>query len=304
MISPLEFVKEFEKEKPVFAKEIRRTYENHTELFNELAAHLLEWAFAALGDEFVQKLIEGYCLFVVDVNRSQKFYESTGRYLNNSYEDVFNVTYNSPDFMNLYHWGVFTTTFAWQHHLEIYKFYRDNFLNILLKSDAGTIIDLGCGSGVWHFLALRRLPGWSTTAVDISETSISLSQKMAIKVIPSRNINYVIADAITWNAQQNFDVGISFFLLEHLENPSLLMNNFCRLIKPGGFGFLTCALTAAEIDHIYEFKRESEVVILAENAGFRVIKAFSSAPDSIPHNRRYLPRSLCLVLQRRKNDIW
>ena len=52
----------------------------------------------------------------IDANRSQMIYEKTGHYERN-FEEVFQATYNSSEFMDSYHWGVYTT-FAWMHHLE------------------------------------------------------------------------------------------------------------------------------------------------------------------------------------------
>ena len=71
-----------------------------------------------------------------------------------------------------------------------------------------------------------------------------------------------------------------------------------------GYAFITGALTASEVDHIYEFRRESEIVLMAEEAGFRVVSMYSAAPSSHPDSYRFLPRSLALILQKRKNDIW
>jgi hypothetical protein len=67
---------------------------------------------------------------------------------------------------------------------------------------------------------------------------------------------------------------------------------------------VTCAISAAEIDHIFEMKRESEAVLLAEQAGFRLVSLLSSSPDTTPAGRRYLPRSLAMILEKRANDVW
>ena len=67
---------------------------------------------------------------------------------------------------------------------------------------------------------------------------------------------------------------------------------------------MTGALTAAESDHITEFRRESEIVVMAEEAGFRVESTFSGAPTGYPRDFRFLPRSMALVLQKKQNDNW
>jgi hypothetical protein len=43
---------------------------------------------------------------------------------------------------------------------------------------------------------------------------------------------------------------------------------------------------------------------MAERAGFRLVELLSSSPQTIPLGRRYLPRSLGMVLQKRTNEIW
>jgi SAM-dependent methyltransferase len=303
--SPIEFLRIFEERAPVFAKEARRTFEAEPVRFAEFAAPMLDWAEVTLGSGFEGRLIEGYCALVLDINRGQAEYEKSGHFLHSSYQEVHDATYASPAFMESYHWGVYTTMFVWRHHLALCAFYRDAFVEQLAgPAGTGSIVDLGCGSGLWHCLALRQLPGWSAVGVDISATSLDHTRRMTRQVMAGHEIGYVQADATTWQPAEEFDAGISSFLLEHLEDPASLLANLCRCLKPGGLAYVSCGLTAAQIDHIYEFKRESEVVAMAESAGFRVIQAFSSAPSRVLPNRRYLPRSMGLVLQRRKAELW
>lgn len=305
MSSAEEFVRYFEERKPVFAKEVRGTFEKHPRLFAEFADPMLEWSRAALGDGYADRLISGYCALVVDVNRCQAEYEKTGHYRHSNYREVHDATYASREFMESYHWGVYTSMFAWQHHLELCAFYRDAFVaRIGSESAHGVIVDLGCGSGLWHLLALHRLPDWSAVGVDISATSLNETGIMTGRVMPDRGIRYELADATTWKAPIEYDAGVSSFLLEHLEDPACLLRNLCRAIRPGALAYVSCGLTAAQCDHIYEFERESEVVSMAEEAGFRVVQTFSAGPSRVLPNRRFLPRSMGLVLQRRRTTHW
>ena len=266
---------------------------------------MLQWAEAALGAGYEERLIEGYCEFVMDVNRSQRKYEKAGHYEYSKFEDVYQKAYSNSDFMELYHWGVYCTTFVWTHHLRIYKFFRDHFVAALAqRKEPGSLLDLGAGSGIWHLLALGALPDWRAVAVDISQPSIDASTQMAATLPFVDKIQHICADATRWRPPDSMDAGISCFLLEHLERPNELLNTLAAALKPGGLAFVTCALTAAEIDHIYEFRRESEAVTMVENAGFRVKHMYSAEPDTAPVERTFLPRSLAMVLQKRHNDIW
>lgn len=205
--------------------------------------------------------------------------------------------------MEKYHWGVFVTTFAWGHHLRLIQFFQQQFLPCL-KADAGKAVDLGAGSGVWHQMFLRHKPNWKVQSVDISPYSVDWAKKMANGVNADGQVSYQLGDALTYSDGNLFDAATSCFLAEHLEDPGQLFINLANNLTTHGYAFVTCALTAAEIDHIYEFKSESEPIHLAQSAGFRVISTLSAAPDRASINSKYLPRSMALVLQKKKGDVW
>jgi ubiquinone/menaquinone biosynthesis C-methylase UbiE len=232
------FLTEFESLRPAYFSHVANTARSDPTLFSELAEPMLQWAEATLGPKYIETLIKGYCEFVTDVNRSQLRYEATGTYEVKSYEDVFHQTYDSQQFMSLYHWGVYTTTFAWAHHLELYAFFRDQFLSRLAaRSSSGQIIDLGCGSGIWHLLTLRHLENWSATAIDISETSVALTKKMCGLIAPRPAVTHIVGDALSFQPSQRAQAGISCFLLEHLEEPFALLENLARCSRASGISY-------------------------------------------------------------------
>ena len=289
---------------PMLARHVCGSAAKRPELFDGLAAPMLSWARGLLGARYPDALLDGYCEFVGEVNRAQVEYEQRGHYEHRSYDEVFSSTYDSADFMDTYHWGVYVTTFAWEHHLLLYRFFRDCYLPLLPAQAGATLLDLGAGSGIWHMLTLGALPGLSATAVDISETSVELSSKMAGVAGLSGRIRHVCADALDIRLDAPADCGISCFLMEHLEQPRRLLQNLAGNLAPHACAFVTCALTAAEIDHIYEFTSECQPMRMAEEAGFRVVGSWSASPATHPAACRFLPRSLALILQKRRGEIW
>ncbi|MEO9340439.1 class I SAM-dependent methyltransferase [Mesorhizobium sp. SB112] len=289
---------------PIFSQELARTRLAEPDTFNRLAEPMLKWAEIALGETWAEQLVDGYCEFVLDVNRSQLKYEKSGRYENSSFAEVFSKAYSDPEFMQLYHWGVYTTTFVWTHHLRIYKLFESQFVPLLKNVSGGSLVDLGAGSGIWHLLSLQNVPSLSVSAVDVSEPTIERSKNMAKTLGYGDKITHHVADALTWKPDAPAQAGISCFLLEHLEQPNALLAGLANSIEPGAPAFVTSALTAAEIDHIFEYRRESELVIACEQAGFRVLSMYSATPDTTPRSRYFAPRSIGLVLQKRTNAIW
>lgn len=297
------FLDKFKEIAPVFYPAIQNNFLKNSALFSELGEPLLKWANQLLGENYLESLVRGYIFFVTDVNKSQILYEKTEKYKNSSYQEVYDSTYNNSEHMSLYHWGVFVTTFAWEHHLHLYQFYRDSFL-IRIKEAAQNIIEFGSGSGVWGMIGMLQLQDNSKlTGLDISETSVKLAIEMS-SLNGFKQNNYIVNDALTYNNKTKYDHAISCFLMEHLEQPSKLLKNIHNNISDSGYAFVTAALTAAEIDHIHEFRRESEVVLMAEEAGFRVISTLSASPKTYPKSGKFLPRSMALILQKKHNEIW
>jgi len=296
------FLKYVEDTYPLYFKAIKTNYDNNAQPFEGLAEIMLGWAEALLGPEYLEILAGGYIHFVNDVNRSQFEYEIEQRYKNKSYDDVYTSVYNNAEYMALYHWGVFTTTFAWGHHLRLYQYFVEHFASRL--SDRGELLDLGSGSGIWSLLTLKNKSNWHSTGVDISNYSVGMAKQLSLASGFENSANFIVEDALKHQTKEKYDAVVSCFLLEHLEEPEKLFINAAENIKDGGHAFITAALTAAEIDHIFEFKHESELVVLAEKSGFRVISMLSESPTSHPRRSIFLPRSMALVLQKRTNYIW
>jgi len=300
-----EFLAALEQEAPLYSGHVRKCAEQRPHLVYPLAERMLGWARPQLGEPWVEPLINGYLAFVTDVNRSQAAYEKRGRYEFANYAEVFKQTYSDPEFMRDYHWGVYVTTFAWEHHVSILEQFRQLFLEPLASGERpGRMLDLGCGSGIWSILSLERLDGWTSTMVDISETSVEFTGRMLASAGLVCRTDLQCRDALEFSDTDPFDAAVSFFLLEHLETPERLLQTLSRNLRPGAPAFVTTALTAAEVDHIYEFRRESEIVRLAEDAGFRVVSTLSATPAGERGTNRFLPRSMALQLVKRRGEFW
>lgn len=299
-----EFCEAFGRQAPLFSTKVLETRNRHTQSFDRLGSIMLGWARRHIGDTWAETLIDGYQFFVTDVNRSQMRYERNGHYRFSDYQQVNKFVYSNDAHMARYHWGVYVTTFAWEHHLQLFEFFEREFLTRLASSEGNRLLDLGAGSAVWSLLASQSQPALNIDAIDISPQSVQMAAGFIRENEFEDKVRMQEGDALTFRGELPFDFGISCFLLEHLEQPASLFDSLCANLKSGGFAFVTGALTASEVDHIFEFRRESELVALAENAGFRVIATYSCSPPSYPREFRFLPRSMALLCQKRSGDIW
>ena len=294
----LDYVRE---ESPALFKTVLQSAQSQPAVFGELAGTMLEWADVFLGSVCDGTLVEGYTHLLMDVVASQMAYEKRGRYEFDSFAQAAKNVYQNNDFMDKYHWGVYAATFAWEHHLLVYDFFRRYYASRLERMNGPmSFMDLGSGSGLWSMLALRALPAARATLVDVSETSVELCRKfLSANGFAARAI-VTQGDALTFRPAQPADAGLCCCLLEHMERPHDLMANLAAGLKPGALAFVTGALTAAETSHIFEFRRESELSNMAEECGFRVLGTCSANLAPLTADAKYLPRSMALVLQKRR----
>jgi 2-polyprenyl-3-methyl-5-hydroxy-6-metoxy-1,4-benzoquinol methylase len=61
-------------------------------------------------------------------------------------------------------------------------------------------------------------------------------------------------------------------VLEHLQDPVQFLESLRTMLAPGGYGFITAAINAAERDHIYLYESPEEVQQHLEQAGFLVLE--------------------------------
>lgn len=272
--------------------------------FDSYADRMLDWAIRALGPEAIAITTDAFVRFSTSVNLSQARYEATGHYEHKSYSECFESVYNQKEAMDDYLWGVYLTNFLWSHHMDITMFFEDRFL-AKQKTDA-QLIEVAPGHGGWGLWAMERLPQARLRAFDISPSSIDIASSLARASGHQDRVSYELRNALDLGSAEPevADACICNFLIEHLETPEKLLEAIAHLLKPGGKAFLSGALTAAQVDHIFEFRRESEFVVMAEQQGLRVLETLSVSPQRTLRRARFLPRSMSLILQKPTQPIW
>lgn len=272
--------------------------------FGPIVEMFLNWLTAARGRGGIGKAADEFVKFSTEVNLAQARYEADGHYMHKSFAELLADHYSSRDTMDDYLWGVYLTNVLWAHHMEICLFYRNRFLTRLPQA-AAKIIEIAPGHGGWGVWALHRLPQARLEGFDISPSSIAIAGSVSTAAGVAGRAKYELKDALDLAraTSESADAVINCFLAEHLERPSKLFEVIARLLKSDGRAFVAVGLTAAQVDHIFEFRRESELVKLAEDAGLRMVESFVGAPRRTLPKAKFLPRSMAMILAKRKGEF-
>ena len=96
------------------------------------------------------------------------------------------------------------------------------------------VLDVGCGGGILSEAMAKQ--GAAVTGLDAEVDSIKAAQQHANQ--NALNIEYVHSAIETFNAPA-FDVVVCMEMLEHVNEPQVVINHCVRLLKPGGYLFLS-----------------------------------------------------------------
>src|SRR6476659_593504 len=103
------------------------------------------------------------------------------------------------------------------------------------------LLDVGCGAG--SLLQAARDNGWDAQGIDVSASAVSHSRNLGFEVFHGELNEAQLAKG-------QFDVITAVEILEHLFDPSLVVKEIHRLLRPGGLFWLTtpnCRSLAARL---------------------------------------------------------
>lgn len=265
----------------------------------EISAWLLDplanWAVAAYGPGIAKDAAKGYAAYALHVAQSQRAYEQLGSYEGLDLAEIKGTVYEEPGYMVPYMWAAILIYAFWPSMAAHLRLYRDSFLAAL--PEGATLAELACGHGVLGLLALHERADLRVEAQDISPPAITVAETLARAAGLRQRVTFETGDALAASDRERVDGVLAAMLAEHLPDPQPMFEAVADRLKPGGIAFVGAALESAQKDHIHEFHRESELVLLAERAGLRVKRLISDRSASRLPEARFTPRALAMILE-------
>lgn len=226
------------------------------------------------GDDHarLEKAVAGYVRFALDATRLQKRFERELRYVAKTYEEAARTVYHSRDYMvDLYLPGILMSHFLWPHHYRQLTFFIERFVPLVGAAGHQRFCDVGIGTGFYSRQLLAALPDMTGTGFDISDHSIAFAVEQIKAFGYASRWQPVKQDVVAQPLAETWPVLVSVEVLEHLEDPVTFLHSLRRMLKPGGYGFITAAITAPNEDHIYLYNNAEEVAAQLRSCAFEIV---------------------------------
>lgn len=245
--------------------------------------------------EKVRTLIE----FSLEFLRLQIGLEKTGKYLYSSFKEVEEGAYRDPSRKLTgpwYTWALYFTQFFWVTHNRVFDFFLENFVKP--APNQGDVLEVPTGTGLFLTYFLLNKPAWQGIGVDLSDSAIKFTQDiLQIYQIPAEQETIIKDDVYKYQPGRQFDRIMSGEFLEHLEDPLGVLKKLYQMLKSDGKIFITVAVWAAMIDHIYLYKSAAEVRQQIKQVGFKIEKELVQTVFKNGHpEQAKIPINYCAIL--------
>ena len=289
-------------DKAYFFKDVLRTLKRagmDLDFAEELCRHCYEHVGRDMDAylENVRSLIE----FSVEFLRLQKHLHDTGGYLYRSLQEVEDNVYNDPN-RELsgpwYTWALYFSQIFWVTHWEVMRFFRSAYCPA--EDEKGSVLEVPTGTGIYLTVFLKENPGWHGTGVDLSDSSIAFTRNVhSWYGVTNDRVSLVKDNIYTWEPGRRYGKIMCGEFLEHLEDPQEVLHKIRDLLEPRGRVFITVAVYAAMIDHIYLYRSADEVRDQIREAGLEpeteLVQSVFSGRDP---EERDTPVNYCAILKR------
>lgn len=287
------FVEKF----PYFAKVFEKRFEDFGKPWAEEFENELHTFF---GDdqERLEKAAHGYGKFALDGLRLQKKFDKKLEYENKTYEDCKDEVYLNKDYMfSLYLPGILLSHYLWPHHYNQKIWFKEKFLPFVQNEN--TFGDVGVGTGFYSKEMLKNLSKIQGQGHDISEHSLEHTLQMLTRWKLKERYTTHHHDIVKEPLQEKLDCIVNVEVLEHLEDPVDFLKGLRKMIKDGGYGFVTAAIDAPNADHIYLYRSLEDVSKELNEAKFEVVEEINFAAfenpkpgETVPQNGAFIVRAI------------
>lgn len=230
-----------------------------------------------------QEAARAYNQMCRDFLAEQIRFKKTGKYRVADAAEARAHVYDDLTVMRYYMLGLLVSYMFWPNHYALFDF----FLKHLPRPGIRRYLEIGLGHGLFSSTLLSRFPKVAGTAVDISETSISVAtETLRTFQADLSRLNIVHGDYLTTDiGGADFDFIIMGEVLEHVNDAPAFMRRAKELLAPGGTVYMSTCANCPALDHVYHFKCVRQIRHLMADAGFKIAAELALPAENIPEDQ-------------------
>jgi ubiquinone/menaquinone biosynthesis C-methylase UbiE len=273
---------------PTQKKRLLKVLSENPEMSEELELFLVTYSIFMENSGLTYKdICDAYLLMISQVIHSRIYFLRTGLYPAMQYKDeIITNIYDNEKVMTSYMLGLALSQFLWEHHFEVFKFYRDTINKLTYKTN---VIEIGPGHGVFLLELLKTIDNnTKIDCIDISMTSLNISKKLISAIRPDifSRIRFIQGDINLFNEDKTYDFITLGEVLEHVDDPLKILSNINRILDKNGTFFLTTCIDCPMIDHIYHFSSVTEIEELIAEAGFKITDKITVTTENMDKDKQ------------------
>lgn len=226
-----------------------------------------------------QEIISDYLKMINDMRSESIYFFKNNKYRCESQAEANNLVYSKPEVMKYYMNALLISQVLWVHHFNTYLFFKKTLQDIFSENHKYSVLDVGPGHGLFSFIIKSNVKKiMKLDIVDVSLTSLEMTKSI---VGYDDIINYYETDIFFFNKPGKYDLIILGEILEHLDDPKLILTKLKKHLKVKGFLWITTPTNSPALDHVYLFKTKSEVLSLIEETGLVIVSSYSTFAEEV-----------------------
>jgi len=214
--------------------------------------------------------VDAYLKMVQDMFKSQVKFMRTGKYPISTTEHAIVNVYNDKKEMLSYMIGLALSQYLWSTHYDMFNHLKDELFRN--RGEIKQYMEIGPGHGLFLKSAIDILnDDVNMIAIDISPISLDISKSIINYFYPLKSIEFINEDMLNLDLDSQCDFIVMGEVIEHVENPKLLLDKIAKLLNKKGKAFLSTCVNCPAIDHVYHFKTVSEIRELFKDSGLKIL---------------------------------
>ena len=220
-----------------------------------------------------------YLKMINDMRVEGIAFKKTKKYSCSSQNEAYLKVYSQPHIMEYYMNALLLSQVLWVHHFKMLMFFNKQLQKSFLAKTS-SVLDIGPGHGFFSYLVQQNLKKVDNIdIVDISDSSLAMTRSIIGDA--DGKIKYYSRDIFSYESSQKYDLIILGEVLEHLDEPLLILEKLSSLLSDKGFLWITTPTNAPALDHVYLFRSKDEIIELLNCSNLVVENEFGCFSEEV-----------------------